>query len=103
MNQVLAGLPIVWCCIDDFLLFSSTPQEHLRHLQVVFEWLRKWGLHLHHGKCKFFHDCLPYFGYMIVLGRLVVQQTKVDALQKTPTPNDDLGLCFFFGLANYYY
>ena len=37
MDQVLSGLPFVWCYIDDVIIFSRTPQEHVRHLQVIFE------------------------------------------------------------------
>ena len=27
--------------LDDILIFSKTLDEHLQHLQLVFEWLRK--------------------------------------------------------------
>jgi hypothetical protein len=68
----------------------------------VFEGLHKWGLHLHHGKCKFFYDHLPYLGHMIVLGGLGVQQAKVEALQRIPPPTNVPRLQAFLGLANYY-
>jgi len=58
---------------------------------------------LHHDKCKFFHDKLPYLGHMIVLGGLRVHQAKVDALQKIPIPSDVPQLCAFFGMADYYW
>ena len=102
MDQVLVRLPFARCYIDDVIIFSNTPQEHVRHLQAVFERLRKWGLRLHHGKCKFFHNRLPYLGHMIVLGGLGVQQAKVDALQKILAPNDVPQLRAFLELANYY-
>jgi hypothetical protein len=102
MDQVLSGLPFARCYIDDVIIFSKTPQEHVRHLQAVFEWLRRWGLCLHHGKCKFFHDRLAYLGHMIIPGGLSVQQAKVDVLQKIPAPVDVPRLCALLGLANYY-
>jgi hypothetical protein len=102
MDQVLSGLPFARCYIDDVIIFSKTPQEHVRHLQAVFERLRWWGLRLHHGKCKFFHDRLAYLGHMIIPGGLGVQQAKVDALQKIPAPVDVPRLRAFLGLANYY-
>jgi hypothetical protein len=52
MDHVLFGLPFARCYIDDVIIFSKT--EHVRHLQAVFERLRRWGLRLHQGKCKFF-------------------------------------------------
>jgi hypothetical protein len=97
MDQLLAGLPFARCYI-----FSSSLHDHVRHLQAVFERLQRWGLHLHHGKCKFFHDQLNYLGHMIVPGDLGVQQAKVDALHKILTPSDVPRLRAFLGLANYY-
>ena len=102
MDQVLFGLPFVRCYIDDVIIFCKTPQEHVRHLQAVFEWLRWWGLHLHHGKCKFYDDRLAYLSHMIILRGLGVQQAKVDGLQKISAPVDVPRLRAFLGLANYY-
>nr|PNR33672.1 hypothetical protein PHYPA_023488 [Physcomitrium patens] len=56
-------------------------------LGAVFEKLRQWGLRLHHGKCKFFYDRLPYLGHMIVFrgtwhgtgeGRCVVEDSGLN-------------------------
>ena len=102
MDQVLKGLPFARCYIDDVIVFSDSPAEHVRHLQQVFERLRAWGLHLHHEKCKFFHDKLAYLGHMIVPGRLGVQMAKVEALNRIPIPRDVPRLRVFLGLANYY-
>ena len=99
MDLVLSGLSFARCYIDDV---SKTPQEHVRHLQTVFELLRRWGLCLYHGKCKFFYDQLAYLDHMIIPGGLGVQQTKVDALQKFPIAVDVPRLRTFLGLANYY-
>lgn len=80
MDQMLAGLPFPWCYIDDVIIFSNTPQNHVEHLQVVFKQLPRWGLCLHHGKWKFFHDRFLVLAHMIVIRWLGVQQAKVDAL-----------------------
>ena len=84
INQVLKGLPFARCYIDNVIIFSDSPSKHVRHLQQAFERLRAWGLRLHHGKCKFFHDMLAYLGHMIVPGGLGVQMAKVEALNKIP-------------------
>lgn len=102
MDRVLADLPFAKCYIDDVIIFSKTPHEHVRHLQAVFERLQQWGLRLHHGKCKFFHNQLPHLGHMIVPRGLGVQQAKVDALQKISAPTDVPRLYSFLGLANCY-
>ena len=37
MDQILTGLSFAQCYIDDVIIFSKTPYEHIRHLQAVFE------------------------------------------------------------------
>ena len=102
MDQVLYGLPFARCYKDDVIIFSITPQEHVRHMQAIFKRLQRWELRLHHGKCKFFHDWLAYLGHMIVPGGLGVQQAKVYSLQKIPALVDVSRFHVFLGLANYY-
>ena len=102
MDELLVGLPFARCCINNVIIFSYSPHDHVRHLQAVFERLQRWGFRLHHGKCNFFHDQLSYLGNMIVPSGLGVQQAKVDALHKIPIPSDVPRLRAFLGLANYY-
>ena len=101
MDHVLSDLPFAWCYIDDMIIFSKTPHDHVKHLQTVFECLQWWELRLHHGNSKFFHDQLAYLSHMIIPRGLGVQQVKVDVLQKIPAPIDMLRLRAFLGLANY--
>ena len=37
MDRVLTGLPFARCYIDDVIIFTSSPQEHVKHLEAVFE------------------------------------------------------------------
>ena len=101
-DQVLSNVPFARCYIDDIIIFSKTPHEHVGHLQAVFKRLRRWRLRLHHGKRKFFHDRLAYLGHMIIPKGLGVHQPKVDVSQKIPAPVDVPRLHTFLGLANYY-
>jgi hypothetical protein len=43
LNQIFRDLPIVTVYIDDMLVHSTTLQEHVRHLQQVFQRLREAG------------------------------------------------------------
>ena len=37
-NEVLNGLEFVCGYLDDILIFSSTAEEHLKYLRILFEW-----------------------------------------------------------------
>ena len=39
---------------DDFLIYSQTEEEHLKHLELVFEKFREARIKLKMSKCKFF-------------------------------------------------
>ena len=48
--------------IDDVLAFSRTLEEHLEHIEWVFQWLRLAGLKLRSSKCHFLREEVEYLG-----------------------------------------
>lgn len=102
MDGVLRGLPFARCYIDDIIVFSDSPEQHIVHLQAVFERIRDSGLKLHSKKCTFFQSEIAFLGHMITPNGLGVQKAKVDALNQIPVPTDISRLRAFLGLASYY-
>ena len=58
MESCLGDMHLNWCIIylDDVIVFSQTPEEHLVRLRGVFQKLREAGLKLKPSKCEFFKD-----------------------------------------------
>ena len=52
MDKLMRDLPFVSDYIDDLLVHSATEAEHVEHLRIVFERLRKAGLTLRGRKCR---------------------------------------------------
>jgi hypothetical protein len=50
---------------DDILVYSSTWQEHLKHLQVVLELLRNHELFVKKAKCTFGQHEVHYLGHVM--------------------------------------
>ena len=104
MQVVLAGLE--WdCCfvyIDDILIASQSFEEHMRHLQLVFERLRQAGLRLKPKKCFFLRERVPYLGFVISKHGIQVDPSKTDKVRNFPTPTDPTSVRSFVGLASYY-
>ena len=50
-----------WCIIylDDIIVFSKTPEEHIERLRGVFQKMSAAGLRLRPSKCEFFKSKLP--------------------------------------------
>ncbi|GFU90809.1 hypothetical protein TNCV_1239581 [Trichonephila clavipes] len=43
IDEVLRNLPFVFAFVDDILVASSSPEEHLQHLQILFTRLQQYG------------------------------------------------------------
>ncbi len=67
MDQVFNGLDCAFVYLDDILVGSANPEEHLCHLHAVLQRLRKFGLVLNLEKCQLgrafadFPTCVPRF------------------------------------------
>ena len=65
VNEVLQGVPFVFVYTDDVLIFSKTREEHMRHLTLVFEKLKYYGLILNKDKCIFDVDEIMFLGHKV--------------------------------------
>ncbi|MCO5569674.1 hypothetical protein L7F22_023390 [Adiantum nelumboides] len=50
---------------DDILVFSETKEEHKKHLDIVFQELRKNELHINAKKSEFFLNEIHYLGHIV--------------------------------------
>jgi exodeoxyribonuclease III len=104
MDLVLAGLKWVHCMvyIDDIIIFSNSPEEHLNHLELVFERLYDYNLKLKPSKCHFFHTELPFLGHIIANNTLRPDPKKLVEFDAWPTPTTITQVQRFLGFCNYF-
>jgi hypothetical protein len=88
--------------IDDILIFSRTADEHAEHVEWVLQQLRLNGYYANPDKCEFFQDRVNFLGHVISADGVAVQQHKVDAVAKWPTPQCVSDVRRFLGLTGYY-
>ena len=67
MEHVLVGLTwnITAPYLDDCIIFSKTPEEHIKRLQQVFQRFRELNLKINLTKCSFFQKKIQFLGYII--------------------------------------
>ena len=53
MTGILKYFPFTIAYLDDIIIFSKTPQEHLSHIRMVFENLKSANLSMKKRKCSF--------------------------------------------------
>jgi len=88
--------------LDDILIMSSSPTEHLHHLRLVFERLRKHRFQVKLSKCNFFQEQIKYLGHILSRDGIRVDPAKVKTLLDWEFPTSCLGVQQFLGLANYF-
>ena len=103
MEKVLEGMDdYVGCYLDDIVIFSKTPQEHVQHLQKVFDRLRKYSLKMRKSKCNFFCDTIKYLGFIVDKDGFRPDPAKVEALRNLPTPSTVKEVRSFLGMTGYF-
>ena len=65
MDRVFKGLPFVIVYLDDIIICSKNEKEHMRHIKLVFERIRKFKLKLRLIKCRFFQREIKYLGVIV--------------------------------------
>ena len=80
MLSCLGNLCLQYCIIylDDIIVFSKTPEEHLDRLRAVFEQLKKAELKLKPLKYEFLKQELTYLGHVVSKNG----SKKVEAIKK---------------------
>ena len=104
LQTVLSGLEGKFCFVylDDILICSKSFEEHLQHLQQIFERLRKAGLTLKPKKCSFLRKQVIYLGHVISSSGISPDPSKTQKVRDYPEPTDVKKVRQFLGLASYY-
>ena len=91
MSHVLTSLNhFMFTYLDDILIFSKSLEEHLEHLNVIFNRFKSAGLKIKLSKCQFCKMQLHYLGHKISADKLEPLPEELDAIKKlAPTKNVD--------------
>ena len=104
MENCLGNLHLNWCIIylDDVVIFSRTPEEHLVRLDAIFTKIGKAGLKLKPSKCEFFKKRIAYLGHIVSDKGIKTDPKKIEAIVKWPVPETVHDVRSFLGFTNYY-
>ena len=103
MHAIFSELPFVFTYIDDILVFSDTLEEHLVHLEKVFDKLKTNGLRARPDKCEFVKSKVVYLGYELSHEGLRPLPHRVEAIKKFVKPTTIKELQKYLGVLNFYH
>ena len=91
ISMVLQGCSdFAMAYLDDIIIFSKNEEEHLKHIEIIFQKLKETGLELKESKCDFFKKEIHYLGHLISDNGIY------------PLPRNPKEIKQFLGLCGYY-
>ena len=102
MDTIFHDLDFAYDYIDDILVASATPEEHIEHLRIVLKRLADANLCVNPEKCKFGVDSLDFLGHHVDQHGIRPIGTNIEAIRMFPQPTSHRKLRQFIGLVNFY-
>ena len=88
--------------MDDLVVWSSSEEEHRRHVRMIFETLRHHKLYAKRTKCTFARSEVAFLGHILSVDGLKADPAKVEAVRDWAVPSSCVEVRRFLGLANYF-
>ena len=104
MQKCLAELVGVCCLVylDDIIIYSRDPAEHVRHVRQVLQRIEEAGLTLKREKCRFGATEVELLGYVVSHQGIRANPDKVKVIDTMPPPRDAKAVRRFLGMCGYY-
>ena len=102
MTGILKDFIFAIAYLDDIIIFSKTPKEHLFHIRKVFKKLKSANLSMKKSKCSFFSKEIQYLGHILSATGIRPLPTKTHAIQHMQPPTTPKQVRAFLGLVRYY-
>ena len=102
MNYVLDGLENCVAYIDDVLVASASPDEHVRHLEKLFQRFREFGVVINPIKCQLGKQEVEFLGHKVSAEGISPLAEKTAAIAEFPIPKNMRQLRQFLGMVNFY-
>lgn len=104
MELAMKGLQWQICIIyiDDCIVFSSTFDEHIERLQLVFQRLREANLKLKPRKCELLKPEVTFLGFRVTGNGVRPDPNNVAKVLQWPVPTNVTEIKQFLGLCSYY-
>src|SRR5436309_5336506 len=104
MNFVLQDFlgKFVAVYLDDIIIYSRTFEQHIDHIQLVFEALRTATLKIKLKKGFFCFPNIAFLGHIVGRNSISPDPTKVEKIKNFPEPTNLKELRGALGLFSYY-
>ena len=104
MQNCLGELNLTYCLIylDDVIVFSKMPEEHLWRMCLVFNCLHEQGLKLKPSKCDVFKSEINYLAHHVSWKGVLPSKKNLESIAQCPPPDTYTKVKSFMGLVGHY-
>ena len=104
MQNCLGELNLTYCLIylDDVIVFSDMPEEHLRRMRVVFDHLREHCLKLKPSKCEVFKSEINYLAHHVSQKGVLPLKKNLESIAQCPPRDTYTKVKSFVDLVGHY-
>lgn len=104
MDSILRGIQNEKCLVylDDIIIFSTSLQEHITNLKLVFKRLRESNFKVQLDKSEFLRREVAYLGHIVTPDGVKPNPDKILVIKKYPIPTNTKQIKGFLGLLGYY-
>ena len=88
--------------MDDLTIASDAIKDHIKHIQTVFERIKKGAMTLKAEKCEFIKEEIMILNHKVSYGKISPNQVKIKEVKKLKPPTDVPGIRKFTGFMNYF-
>lgn len=88
---------------DDIIIYSQSWEEHLKHLETIFQICKQENIKLKKSKCQFGQEKIKFLGYEITQGHYSPSNTNIETIKKLIPPKNVKELQRFLGSINVYH
>ena len=88
--------------LDDIIIYLSTQEEHIKHLQAVLECFWLHGLKLKPSKCEFYKEKIESLGHSVSSKGVWPSRDNLKAIAKYPKPTMFMAIKSFVRLIGHY-
>lgn len=89
--------------IDDILIFSKSFKEHLKHIEMLMEVIKKEGFKLKLIKCNFAKSSIKYLGHIVEKNGVRPAKDNLKAIYEFERPKNKKNVRQLLGKINFYY
>ena len=104
INDILRTYLDIFCVVylDDILIYSDTPKEHVQHVCLILKALQEHGLYVKLEKCEFHVQEINFLGFVITPNGVRMSDDRISTITEWPVPRSLTEIQIFLGFANFY-